>query len=169
MYLSSCQTPRMIDVLRLFDEVHLLHARLGQFMEDLHGTAVTAPERAVLEYLRAHGPTPVPHIARDRMMTRQHIQGIVDALLPRHLVRADHNPAHRRSSLIVLTEAGRQALDDMQHRELRELRARLATSPVTMGKIAAATEVLARLRHDLGPDVTAARSGARLAAWRPAR
>lgn len=130
----------------------MLHHRVVQFVEELHGPTVSAPERAVLEYLRARGPAAVPHIARDRAVSRQHIQGIVDLLLDRQLVHTARNPAHRRSSLIVLTESGRRTIDEMHRRERAELRVRLATSRVTMGQIAAAADVLASLRHDLRPD-----------------
>jgi DNA-binding MarR family transcriptional regulator len=150
----------MIEVLRLFNEVRLMHHRLAQFVEELHGPGISAPERAVLEYLRANGPAPVPRIARDRLVTRQHIQGIVDALLERQLVRTEPNPAHRRSSLIVLNDDGRRTIEEMQRREVRELRVLLSTSRATMGQIASAAEVLATLRHDLSRGDSYRRAGA---------
>ena len=52
-------------LVQLFDEVRLLEHQLVRTVEVLHADlAVTAPRRAVLEYLHRHGPSTVPDIAR---------------------------------------------------------------------------------------------------------
>jgi DNA-binding MarR family transcriptional regulator len=97
----------LVDVESLADEVRLNHHSLVRLAGALHGALkVTAPMRAVLEFLHAWGPTPVPGIARSRGVSRQHIQTIVNELLVEGLVELRDNPAHRRSCLVALTAAG---------------------------------------------------------------
>jgi DNA-binding MarR family transcriptional regulator len=103
----------------LLDEVRLLWHAMVRTGERLHEEEpVTLGMRAVLEFL-LHGPATVPHIARSRHVTRQHIQGLVDALLELDLASLATNPAHRRSSLVRLTPEGRGAIDRMRRRERR--------------------------------------------------
>jgi DNA-binding MarR family transcriptional regulator len=135
-------------VMRLFDEVRLLDHRLIQAAEELHADlAISAPARAVLEFLEHEGPTSVPAIARARYVTRQHIQASVDALADDGLVRRASNPAHRRSPLVELTAAGAATIKAMHDRERRLLEQRLA--PVDVESIGTAAAVLAAIRASL--------------------
>jgi DNA-binding MarR family transcriptional regulator len=59
-------------------------------------------------------PLPVAHIARNMGLTRQAVQRVVDLLIERGLVSHQPNPHHQRAKLIVLTAAGRAALDDAE-------------------------------------------------------
>ena len=102
----------------LLDQVRLLWHVTVQAGERLHeGEAVTLGMRAVLEFLEANGPRAVPEIARNRHVTRQHIQVLVNGLLELRLVSLDDNPAHRRSSLVRLTPEGQKAIARMRKRE----------------------------------------------------
>ena len=102
----------------LLDQVRLLWHVTVQAGERLHeGEAVTLGMRAVLEFIETHGPRAVPAIARNRHVTRQHIQALVNGLLELRLVSLDDNPAHRRSSLIRLTPEGQKAIARMRRRE----------------------------------------------------
>jgi DNA-binding MarR family transcriptional regulator len=102
----------------LLDQVRLLWHVTVQAGERLHeGEAVTLGMRAVLEFLEANGPRAVPEIARNRHVTRQHIQVLVNGLLELRLVSLDENPAHRRSSLVRLTSEGQKAIARMRKRE----------------------------------------------------
>ena len=102
----------------LLDQVRLLWHVTVQAGERLHeGEAVTLGMRAVLEFLEANGPRAVPEIARNRHVTRQHIQVLVNGLLELRLVLLDENPAHRRSSLVRLTPEGQKAIARMRKRE----------------------------------------------------
>ena len=86
------------DLLRLFDEVRLLNHQLIRTVDALHSDiGVTAPGRAVLEFLDRMGATSVPEIARARLVTRQHIQTIVDDLGAAGHIERSVNPAHQRS------------------------------------------------------------------------
>lgn len=56
-------------------------------------------------------PLPVAHIARNMGITRQAVQRVVDLLVERGFVSLQLNPHHQRAKLVVLTPAGRAALD----------------------------------------------------------
>jgi DNA-binding MarR family transcriptional regulator len=92
--------------------------RLKALGDELHGDLeITTAMRAVMETLSEAGPMTVPQIAKLKSVTRQHIQLLVDALAEAGLAAVKENPAHRRSSLIVLTEKGRRAFAKMRARE----------------------------------------------------
>ncbi len=56
------------------------------------------------------GPLPVPLLARRLGLTRQSVQRVVDLLTQDRLVVPLANPAHQRSPLFALTEAGGRTL-----------------------------------------------------------
>ncbi|WNG16880.1 MarR family winged helix-turn-helix transcriptional regulator [Cystobacter fuscus] len=70
---------------------------------------------ALWQVLGALGYSPVPlavaHIARNMGLTRQAVQRVVDLLVERGFVCLQPNPHHQRAKLVVLTPAGRAALD----------------------------------------------------------
>jgi DNA-binding MarR family transcriptional regulator len=104
----------------LLDEVRLLWHAMVQSGERLHEKEpITLGMRAVLEFLVLNGPATVPHIARSRHVTRQHIQTLVNALLELDLAALGTNPAHRRSALVRLTPAGDKVIERMRRREQR--------------------------------------------------
>jgi len=137
------------EIVAVLDEVRLLAHRAVQVNERLHGTEpVTASGRAVLEQLHRSGPASVSAIARQRGVTRQHIQTLVNTLLEHRLVTAGDNPAHRRSPLITITPAGTRLIRRMTERELRylsRLRLRLADRD-----LARTRRTLAALRDAIG-------------------
>lgn len=133
----------------LLNEVRLLFHRAVQVGEGLHAREpVTLGMRAVLEYLLLNGPATVPQIARRRLVTRQHIQTLVNQLLEQELVARAPNEAHRRSSLVALTPAGRRLIERMRSREAR-LYAR-AAADLDRRSVGAATRTLADVRAALG-------------------
>ena len=104
----------------LLNEVRLFHNHIVQVGEALHADeSVTLGMRAVLEFLLKGGPMTVPDMARNRSVTRQHIQVIVNTLLDEKLITLKVNPAHKRSSLVALTPEGRQTIQRMRQREGR--------------------------------------------------
>ena len=136
------------DVMRLFDEVRLLEHQLIRTATALHRDLdVTVPGRAVLEFLHRSGPASVPEIARARLVTRQHIQAIVDALLDAGLLERLTNPAHRRSALITLSTAGAGLIAEMHRREEQFLDARL--DGIESVDVTASTRLLAAVRDRL--------------------
>jgi DNA-binding MarR family transcriptional regulator len=136
------------DLFRLFDEVRLLNHQLVRTVEALHSDIeVSASGRAVLEFLRHMGPTSVPEIARGRLVSRQHIQTIVDDLgAAGHVERSD-NPAHRRSPLVNLTTSGAALMALMHQRESDFVEQR--SNHLDPTDIAAASQLLAAVRETL--------------------
>jgi DNA-binding MarR family transcriptional regulator len=133
------------EITAVLDEVRLLSHRAVLIAERLHATEpVTAAGRAVLELLHRSGPASVSAIARQRDVTRQHIQALVQTLLRQGLVGAHENPAHRRSPLIALTPTGARLVRRMTRREQRYL-ARIPL-PVADRDLTRAREILAALR-----------------------
>jgi DNA-binding MarR family transcriptional regulator len=89
-------------------------------------------------------------MARTRLVSRQHIQQQVDALLERNLVRSEPNPAHKRSALIALTDTGRALIQNVRAEELHALsRLQAGTSD---SAIREATQVLAAWRRTVTED-----------------
>lgn len=131
----------------LVDEVRLLWNALVRRGEALHRREpLSMGMRAVLEFLRAHGPGSVPAVARRRGVSRQHIQVLANALLAQGLVEAVANPAHRRSPLLCLTAKGERTIDRMRRREA----AVLADVPLTPSELHRARATLRTLRRSLG-------------------
>ncbi len=89
----------------------------------------------------------MPQIARARYVSRQHIQSIVNDLLTRGLVETTPNPAHRRSHLIALTDAGHELIHEVIERERAIIEPLAAT--VDVAGIRNATTTLAALRAGL--------------------
>ncbi len=92
--------------------------RLKMLTEQLHSDIeITTAMRAVMETLSNSGAMTVPQIAKAKGVTRQHIQLLADALCEVGLASVKENPAHKRSSLITLTEKGKRAFAKMSARE----------------------------------------------------
>jgi DNA-binding MarR family transcriptional regulator len=102
---------------RIAGEIRRLFQLLKALADAIHKEAgLNASTRAVLESL-VDGPRTVPDIARQKSVTRQHIQLIADELLRMKLIDLRENPAHRRSPLLALTREGKAAFADIRKRE----------------------------------------------------
>ncbi len=102
----------------LINEVRLFYQSLVQITEELHDNrSMSLGMRAVLEYLLKNGGTTVPAIARERRVTRQRIQALVNRLFDESLVETIQNPASKRSPNIALTEQGRKTILEMRTKE----------------------------------------------------
>jgi DNA-binding MarR family transcriptional regulator len=108
---------------------------------------VTASMRALLEYLHEHGAQPAPKIARDKNVTRQHIQQLADALVASGHAIFEVNPDHKRSQLVTLTPKGRSAFAKIRKREATELK-RIAAE-FTPKELETAVKVLQKMRAKL--------------------
>ena len=75
--------------------------------------------------LELGGPQTVPQLARARPVSRQHIQTMVNQLAENGLVELIDNPAHRRSKLVRLTDAGRARFSELDAK-IKALAAELA-------------------------------------------
>ena len=108
--------PQPLD--EMINEVRLFYQSLVQITEELHGSrSISLGMRAVLEYLLKSGGTTVPTIARQRRVTRQRIQALVNKLFDESLVETRQNPASKRSPLIVLSAEGRKIILNMRKKE----------------------------------------------------
>ena len=104
---ADALTDLIIDVLRLngllMTAGDRMVARLG----------LTSPRWQVLRAIYdAERAQPVAWLARDMGGNRQNVQRIVNDLQKMGLVTLEVNPHHRRASLVVLTDKGRQTYDE---------------------------------------------------------
>lgn len=90
-------------------------------------------------------PAPVPAIARRLGLARQSVQRVVDDLERQGHVELRPNPAHRRSPLVALTEAGRAALDAVTEASSAERGALVARAGLSADDLLAARTTLRAL------------------------
>lgn len=107
------------DVLRQVRPLHHYSARV--VTAQLAGTDVSMAMRAVLELLLDGGPMTVPDLARAFFVARQGVQRIVDDAAAAGYVELRDNPAHRRSRLVAVTDAGRAFFEELHATELANL------------------------------------------------
>lgn len=101
----------------LTHQIRTLFNKMAGVIDTLHvEDDITSGQRAVLEVLESE-PKTVPEMARERRVSRQHIQLLVNELLERELIETRVNPAHKRSSLIARTEVGTSTFDAMRCKE----------------------------------------------------
>jgi len=99
-------------------EVRTCFNHIKAVANEMHGDLkITASMRAVLESLEVTGERTVPDIARSKGVSRQHIQKIVNTLSAAELVAVNDNPGDKRTSLVSLTERGRESFREMKLRE----------------------------------------------------
>jgi DNA-binding MarR family transcriptional regulator len=113
----SERSNRLRDFVRLTSLVRRLFHRLAAVWTELHqDLGVSASMRAVMESLM-DGDRTVPDVAREKDVSRQHIQTVVNQLGELGLTRSIPNPSHQKSALISLTESGRTVLKTIFERE----------------------------------------------------
>jgi DNA-binding MarR family transcriptional regulator len=135
----------------LLNEVRLLYQSMVKFGNHIHeDSQISMGMRAVLEYLAREGDATVPQMARDRRVTRQRIQSLVDSLLTMELVDRRENARNRRSPLIELTAKGRRTIQSMRKRE-----GQFINTSVSEKRLSTAASVLKEVRSSLeeGPAV----------------
>jgi DNA-binding MarR family transcriptional regulator len=132
----------------VIEEAVALHLRANAVIEQLHERPeLTNACRGVLRDLVRLGPRSVPQLARRRECSRQHVQVLVNRLVADGMAELVPNPDHRRSPLVSLTGAGRDALEAMWRREA-ELVDQLPVEAI-VGDLRRAAEVLGQLRSML--------------------
>jgi DNA-binding MarR family transcriptional regulator len=106
---------RLAEVYLLVGPLYRRVLRKVELSEEIEGVGVGV--RAVLDLLRLNGPMTVPQMGRAQALSRQFVQRMVNEAAERGFVQAVANPAHRRSSLIRLTDAGRGVIEAVIARE----------------------------------------------------
>lgn len=114
----TSEAERLYEVLRHVRPLHQWSAKV--VADALAEHDVTMPMRAVLERLTG-GPQTVPQVARALFLPRQVVQRLADAAADLGYLRFTDNPAHRRSRLAELTDAGRRVFAEIHDRELGRL------------------------------------------------
>jgi DNA-binding MarR family transcriptional regulator len=136
---------RLTEVFDLVGPLYRLALRRVELDAPIEGLSVGM--RAVLHLLRHNGPMTVPDMGRAQALSRQFVQRMVNDAAARQLVEAVPNPAHKRSSLIRLTESGTAAIDAVLAREHAALRR--AGHDLTEADVTACLRVLNRLLDNL--------------------
>jgi DNA-binding MarR family transcriptional regulator len=118
----------------------------------------------ILQIIDRLGPQTVPAIARIRALSRQNIQTLVNRLEALGYVALAANPAHKRSQLVCLTDAGGTLLSTARKRELNSWELLLPQLPEA--RLLPITRLLRRLRlllagNELSPDERAVGPSAR--------
>jgi DNA-binding MarR family transcriptional regulator len=132
----------------LFEEIRHLHNRLRWLGDQVHVKAgQTSAKRSLLMSLHREGPTPVPDLARERLVSRQIVQTQINLLTKDGLVTAKTNPRHKRSKQIVLTHKGKALVERMLQREADLLRQ--AEIPISESELNETIERLQRVRKRL--------------------
>ncbi|MGW1952950.1 MarR family winged helix-turn-helix transcriptional regulator [Streptomyces sp. NPDC001920] len=106
---------RLTAVFDLVGPLYRTAARKVELAEPIEGAS--AGVRAVLNLLRQNGPMTVPQMGRAQALSRQFVQRMVNDAAARGWVETIPNPAHQRSSLIRLTEAGAATITAVLARE----------------------------------------------------
>ena len=102
----------------LIHETSLFFHRLKIVAEEVHHQGeMSGALRSLLRSLDNHGEQTVPQMARDRSVTRQHIQPLVNQLADAGYIVFVENPAHKRSPFVHLTTQGKKTVDAMNRRE----------------------------------------------------
>jgi DNA-binding MarR family transcriptional regulator len=134
-------TDRLTEV---FDLVGPLYRRAHRKVEqDAPIEGLSVGVRAVLNLLHEHGPMTVPQMGRAQALSRQFVQRMINDAAARGLVESVPNPAHKRSSLIRLTDEGRAAITAVIDRERAVLRQ--VGGDLTDTEVAACIRVLSHL------------------------
>lgn len=101
----------------LYGENEALFHQSNDFVAQIYEQGdLSLGKRGVLRRLLQIGPQTVPQMAQAKHVSRQYIQKIVNQLAQAGYVTFTENEAHKRSSLVQLTDQGRTyLLDRLQH------------------------------------------------------
>jgi len=138
-----------VDLLGSPDDLERLRValiRLARRIRVSLAADITASQRSALGTVFLYGPVSIGKIAEHEHVQPPSASKIVSGLESFGYVEREANPADRRASLISLTPAGRQAIDEMQAAGLGFLTGRLTElDPGDVAAIEAALPALERL------------------------
>lgn len=103
---------------QLINETVQLFHRLKIVADEVHQQGVMSGGlRSILRQLNKVGEQTVPQMARERSVSRQNVQMLVNQLADNGYVEFVENPAHKRSPFLRLTASGKKAVEVMNRRE----------------------------------------------------
>jgi DNA-binding MarR family transcriptional regulator len=103
---------------QLIWQTRRLFQRLRATSEELLvGRGINTGQRAMLEFLHQKQPQTVPQIAREKSVSRQHVQTVANGLLVLKLIESVENPDHKRSPLLKLATKGTILFESIQKDE----------------------------------------------------
>lgn len=118
-----------------------VYRRVARIVEhDERNSGMSVGVRNVLDQLRRRGELTVPQLAQEQDLSRQFVQRMVHDARGAGYVELVENPAHRRSSLVRIEPAGREAIGAVIGRE-HELMARVGGN-LTAAELEATLRVL---------------------------
>ena len=135
------------------EKLQVLFAEATALANQLRKTAALVPRQAnshvggqsVLQVLDRLGPLTVPAIARNRTVSRQSIQTLINRLEAQGYVAFAANPAHKKSGLVYLTDHGRKLVAATTARESKNSEALLPY--VSESRLVPAARLLRQLRE----------------------
>jgi DNA-binding MarR family transcriptional regulator len=108
---------------RVYAENEALFHQSSDFVGRLYGPGdLSLGKRGVLMRLLRSGPQTVPQLAQAKQVSRQYIQKVVNQLAQAGYVVFAENQAHKRSSLVGLTERGRAYMLGRLEQEVQMVR-----------------------------------------------
>jgi len=129
----------------LINETVALFHRLKIVADEVHHQGeMSGGLRGILRSLNKMGEWTVPQIARERSVSRQHVQMLVNQLAEKGFVDFIENPAHKRSAFVRLTPQGKKAVETMDRREEKLLSQ--GSIGATDKKMSEAAETLRQVR-----------------------
>lgn len=138
---------------RLIREVRTCFNQLKHIAElTTEGLDINPSMRAVLEGLNHPEPRTVPDLAKEKGVSRQHVQTVMNALLEKNYVEPEDNPNHKRSVLYRLTPSGRETFEKIQRRETAPMTALAAALPEQ--DIEAGITTLLRMNKEINKLIT---------------
>jgi len=145
-------TPKEKELYAVFREIRACFNQMKSLAEQLHQDLGVNPSmRAVMEALSTRSPQTVPDIAKNKGVSRQHIQTIMNSLQAEGFVDTFDNPAHKRSPLFNLTSKGRTVFAKIKEREKEPLQ-RLA-AVMSSESLKHAQEALSQLNQHLVDEI----------------
>lgn len=125
---SSTEALRALQA--VYGEVEALFHQSNDFIAWLYGPgALSMGKRGVLLLLLWGGPQTVPQMAQKKQVSRQYIQKVVNQLAEAGYVLLTENEAHKRSSLVRLTEHGQAYMRERLQHELEIVREMVVPFP----------------------------------------
>ncbi|MFW5829510.1 MAG: hypothetical protein ACOCXA_04545 [Planctomycetota bacterium] len=134
--------------LSLTSNVRAFNQAVAAKLDSLHGDNTPSPSlRGFLEQIQSGGRATVPQIAKQRGVSRQHVQKLADLALSQSWVKVEANPRHLRSPFYQLSASGKKVIEGMQKREQDFLDKQ--KWPVSQKDLSEANRILETLRDAL--------------------